>query len=158
MKSNVSFAALILSISVLLDCQSSPNFDVLRSEILEIHNEFINAHLNKNVDYIANTVTEDYMFISNGAIRKPTKEETKTQFTSYLNNTTFSEYRYLGEPVVGFSDDGSLAWSTAKLKVVAKQKMADGTESDYESVYAWTTIFRRDGNGWLRLSETSTNK
>jgi hypothetical protein len=158
MKLNVIFAVLILSTSVLLGCQSSPDFDELRLEILEIHDEFIDAHLNKNADYIANTVTEDYMFISNGAIRKPTKEETKTQFTRYLNNTTFSEYRYLGEPVVGFSDDGSLAWSVAKLKVVAKQKMGDGTESAYESVYAWTTIFKRDGNGWLRLSETSTNK
>ncbi len=149
--------ALLLTISAFIACQAGPDYESMRAEILEIHNRFIEAHLNKDIGFMSADISADYMFISNGEIRRPAKEEITEQFTSYLNTTEFSEYRYLEEPVIGFSKEGSLAWSAARLKVAAKKTNEDGTESSYDVVYAYTTIFERRDGKWIRLSETSTN-
>jgi hypothetical protein len=81
------------------------------------------------------------------------KEEIAAQFTDYLSQTTFSEYRDLREPIVGFSKDGSLAWSVVQVKVAGSRRMDDGTGQNLDFTCAWITLYERDGDGWIRLGE-----
>jgi hypothetical protein len=71
-----------------------------------------------------------------------TAEEMRASFSSYLNGTTFTEYRDLREPIIGFSDDGSVAWSVVRVKV-AGRTMDDGSERDLDFTCAWITLYRR---------------
>ncbi len=137
---------------------NSPNFEVLRSEILSLHKTFIEAHLNKNVEFFVQNISEDYMAVSNGEIRTPTTEEIRSQMTSYLNNTVFSEYKNLREPIIEFSKDGSIAWAIFQIKVKGRRTMDDGSERDLDFICAWSSVFERQDDKWIRLWDVSTFK
>ncbi|MBN2336137.1 hypothetical protein JXL21_11305 [Candidatus Bathyarchaeota archaeon] len=135
----------------------SPDFDSLRSEILELHRRSIAAHFGKDVDCIVQGMSDDFMSVSRGEIRYPSREEQRTVFTEYLNSTRFTEYRDLCEPVIGFSEDGSMAWSVVQVKVAGFSGEGE-SEKAVDFVCAWMTLYRRVGGGWERLSEVSTFK
>lgn len=149
--------SIILSI-VLLGCHSRPDFEALRSEIFELHKSTIEAHLNDNVDFLVQNLSGDFMSVSNGEIDYPTKEEVRSEFGSYLNNTEFSEYTDLREPIIGFSKDGSVAWSVVQVKVAGKREMEDGTQRDLDFTCAWITLYEREGSRWIKLAEVSNFK
>jgi len=151
----IFFIALVLS---LIGCQSSQDFEVLRAELLDIHKKFIEAHLAKDVDFFVHDLAEDYVFVARGEISHPTPEEIRSNMSDYLNNTEFSEYRNLQEPLIGFSRDGSLGWSIVKVKVTGKRRLEDGSERDTDFICAWITLFERQGDKWMRLGEVSSFK
>jgi hypothetical protein len=129
----------------------------MKSEILGLHKTLIDAHLNKDVDFFVKDISEDYMSISHGDIRRPTVEEIRAQFDDYLNNTTFTEYRDVSEPIVGFSKDGSVAWSIVQVKV-AGTRVRGGEEIELSFICAWITLYERQGDKWIRLLEVSNFK
>ena len=148
---------LIACFLVFFSCKSTPDFEKLKAEILRIHQEFIRAHLEKDVDFMVHDLPEDFIFVTHGEILHQKKEEIRTNFDDYLNNTVFSEYRDLEDPIIGFSRDGSLAWSITKIKVKGIRTISDGTEREFDSIYAWITLYERRDDKWIRLTEVSTN-
>ena len=130
----------------------------LSQEILDLHKTEIDAHLNKDVDFFVQDISEDYLAVSGGEIRKPTLEETRLKFSNYLNNTVFAEYRDLCEPIIGFSKDGSLAWSIVQVKIVGRRTMDDGSERDLDFTCAWITLYEQQDDKWMRLADVSTFK
>ena len=136
--------------------EGTPDFEALRREILDLHKATIEAHWDKDVDFFVRDVSEDYFSVSNGEVGHPTAEEVRSTF-SYLNNTTFTEYRDLREPMIGFSDDGSVAWSVVQVKV-AGRTVDDGSERVLDFTCAWITVYRRRGDRWIRLGEMSSFK
>ncbi len=149
---------LFLIFLTLITCQLSPDFEALRLEILELHKATIDAHWQKNVDFFVKDMAKDYLFVQNGEIQRPQKDEITTKMSDYLNNTTFTEYRDLQEPIIGFSKDGSVAWSIVQVKVAGKRRMDDGTERDLDFTCAWITLYERQGDKWIRLAEVSNFK
>jgi len=141
-----------------MGCQSNPDNEDIRSEILELHRESIAAHLNKDVDFFVRDLSDNFISVSDGEINFPTKEEIKLQFSKYLNNTTFKEYIDLQKPIIGFSKDGSTAWSIVQVKVTGKRKMEDGKEHDMDFVCAWITMYKKEGDRWKRTIEVSNFK
>lgn len=103
-------------------------------------------------------MAKDYLFVQNGEIQRPQKDEITTKMSDYLNNTTFTEYRDLQQPIIGFSKDGSVAWSIVQVKAAGKRKMDDGTERDLDFTCAWITLYERQGDKWIRLAEVSNFK
>ncbi len=134
----------------------NPDFKVLKSEILALHRRGIDTHLNKNVDFFIRDISENYLSVSNGEIHKPTLEEIKTQFTNYLNNTIFTEYKDLCEPIIGFSNDGSIAWYIVQVK--GEHSIDDGSERELDFICAWITLFKQLDDKWIRLGDVSTFK
>lgn len=159
---NISAKTVTILISLLtvslIGCQSSPDFMELKAELLEIHEKFIEAHLDKNVDFFVHDLAEDYVFVARGEVSHPTPDDIKSNMSDYLNNTEFSEYSDTQEPIIGFSKDGSLGWSIVRVKVAGKRTMADGTERDTDFICAWITLFERQGDKWIRLGEVSSFK
>ena len=135
---------------------STPDTDKLREELLEHHNRSIKAHFEKNVEYLLHDLSQDFFAISNAEIMHPTAEEQRENFTDYLTHTSFSEYRDLVEPEIGFSDDSSLAWMNVKVKVSGTRVNDDGSTRPVNFICAWLTLYRREGDRWLRLGEVST--
>ncbi len=143
---------------MLIGCQSSPDFEALRSEILELHKATIDAHWNKDVDFFVKDLADDFLSVQNGEIQKPEKDEITARMSDYLNHTTFTEYRDLQEPIIGFSKDGSVAWSIVQVKVAGKRMMEDGTERELDFTCAWITLYERQEDKWIRLGEVSNFK
>ena len=103
-------------------------------------------------------MAKDYLFVQNGEIQRPQKDEITTKMSDYLNNTTFTEYRDLQQPIIGFSKDGSVAWSIVQVKVAGKRKMDDGTERDLDFTCACITLYERQEDKWIRVAEVSNFK
>ena len=136
----------------------NPNFEVLKSEIIALHEKEIKAHLNKDVEFFVQDIAEDYIAVSYGEIRKPTIEEIRSQFTSYLNNTDFRRYEDLREPIIRFSKDGSLAWTILQVVVKGKRTRDDGSEKNLDFTCAWITLYKRQDDKWIRLTDVSSFK
>jgi predicted O-methyltransferase YrrM len=139
-------------------CRPAPDFDTLRKEILDLHQKTIDAHLKKDVGFFTKDISADYFSVGNGEIRKSTKEEIASQFERYLHGTTFTEYRNLREPIIGFSKDGSMAWSLVQVRVAGRSRIESGAERDFDVTWAWITLYERQGDGWVRLGEVSNFK
>ena len=149
---------LILLALNLFACQSKPDFEALRSEILQLHKATIEAHWQKDVDFFVRDLAKDFLVVQNGAIQRPQKDEIIMKMSDYLHNTTFTEYRDLQEPIIGFSRDGSIAWSIVQVKVAGKRATDAGTERDLDFTCAWITLYQRQGNRWTRMAEVSNFK
>jgi hypothetical protein len=133
-----------------------PDYSQLKEELLEHHRRSIQAHFDKDVEYLLHDLSPEFFAISDAEIKHPTVEEQRKTFTDYLNHTAFNEYRDLVEPEIGFSDDGSLAWMNVKVKVSGNRKGDDGTVKPVDFTCAWLTLYRRVDDGWLKLGEVST--
>jgi len=127
----------------------------LRHQILDLHKESIKAHLEKDADFFIDEMSEDYFQVSNGEIRHPSREEMRERMSSYLNETTFTEYRDMQEPIIGFSDDGSIAWSLVQVKVSGRRKTG-GAERALDFTCAWINLFKRHEDKWVRLGDVSS--
>ncbi len=136
--------------------ETNLDFEGLRAEILALHEASIQAHWDKDVDYFTRDVVEGYFSVSNGDIHRRALVEIEAQFTGYLNNTIFTEYEDLREPLVGFSRDGSLAWLLAQTKIAGRRKMDDGTIREMDFTCAYIMLFERRGERWVRLGDVST--
>jgi hypothetical protein len=139
-------------------CQSKPDMETLRSEILGLHKRMIAAHWKKDAGFFTGDISDHYFSVGDGEIRRPTGEEIAAEFADYLESTTFTEYRDLQEPIVGLSKDGSLAWSVVQVKVAGKRAAEDGTDRDLDFICAWITLYERQGKKWVRLGEVSSFK
>lgn len=133
------------------------DFAKMKEEILALHKASIDAHLEKNIPYFTQDVSDEFISISRGEILRSTKEETHAKFTNYLENTEFSEYRDLQEPIVGFSKDGSVAWTIVQVKVAGKRKM-DEEMVDLDFVSSWIMLYERQGDKWVRTVNASSFK
>lgn len=132
------------------------DLELLKQEIKDFHADLIRAHFEKDLDFFVDDIGEDYFSVSRGEIRHPSREDILSQFSSYLGRTEFKEYRDLQEPIIGISEDGSLAWSLVRVKVAGDQEQADGSQAQLDFTCAWITLFKRDQDGWIRLGEVSS--
>jgi hypothetical protein len=134
------------------------DFEKLKQEILDYHRRAIQAHWDKDVEFLVQDMSEGFFSVTGGEIRHLSKAKTRATLTAYLTHTTFKEYRDLVEPEVGFSDDGSIAWANMQVKVSGERREEDGARRPMDFVCAWLTLYRRVGDRWMRLGEASTWK
>ena len=150
----ITFFALLTV--VLQGCGSSHDPDSSREEILSLHREGIRAHFDKDTGFFIRDISDDYFSVGGGKIRHPSREDIEKNFRDYLTSTTFSRYEDLEEPVIGFSDDGSLAWSIVRVKVEGRRSVSPDSTRALDFTCAWITLYRREGDRWIRLGEVSS--
>ncbi len=140
-----------------ISCCPESDLEKYRQEILDLHRDAIRAHLEKDVGFFTRDLANDYFSVGNGSIRHPSKEEIDQQFSNYINNTEFTEYRDLEDPLIGFSDDGSLAWSIVRVRVAGERTVEADSIRRFDTTWAWITLYKREGNRWLRMGEVSSH-
>jgi len=137
---------------------SPANIEQAKAEILALHQAAIQAHLDKNIEFFVQDVSGDYVNVSRGEISHPPKEEIHAIFSSYLENTAFTEYRDLQDPIIRVSTDGMMAWSIVQVRIRGTRKMADQTEADFNTVSAWIMVYEKVDERWVRTANVSTFK
>lgn len=139
-------------------CQPKVDNEDLKKEILAIHHNLIKAHLEKNPEFFIQNLSDDFITIKNGDVFHPTKDEIHANMADYIKNTTFTEYKDLHEPIIGFSDDGTVAWSIVQVLVQGERKLTDGTFRKINFTCAWLTLYKHSGKNWIVKAEVSTFK
>jgi hypothetical protein len=87
-----------------------------------------------------------------------TKSERIPRFKEYLDNTEFDEYRDLIDPIVRVSDDGTLGWVIAQVKVAGTRNYDSGESKVFDSVWAWIELWEKRDGRWYRLGDVSNVK
>jgi len=155
---NVFILMAFASAAVLICCRQTPDFEALERQILELHRQTIDAHWKKDAGFFTNHMADDYFAVQNGEIRRPAKAEIAAEYEHYLTTTTFKEYRDLRPPIVGFSKDGSIAWSIVQAKVAGRDRDESGAEKEFDLTWAWITLYGRKDGRWVWLGEASNFK
>lgn len=146
---------LIASLALVLGCtrpNPGPDLEALRAEILALHEGGIQAHLDGDPTFFTAGTAEPFFSVSGGEIREQTRADVEQTYAGYLGSTEFSEYRNLREPIVGVSDDGSVGWIIAQVKVTGARTGEDGSEQTMEFVGAFITLYQRRDGAWLRMA------
>lgn len=145
-------------ISVLFSCKTNPDQEAMEKEILKLHRDMIDAHINKNADFFIKDIADNFMQVQRGEINYPSRPELKAKFDEYLDNTTFTKYEDLREPIVKVSKDGSLAWCIVQMKIEGVQKADNDSIDELDFVCAWITLYEKRGRKWIRLGEVDNFK
>ena len=148
----------LITLLMMSSCKKSPDYNTIRSEILNLHRAFIQAHLDKDASFIANPTSPEYIFVSGGEIRKITPAELEDNLSDYLDATEFTEYHDIADPIIGISRDGLLAWSIVKVRTAGTRMNSQGSEVDFDIQWAWITLYEKKNDHWIRIVDVSTDR
>jgi len=151
---------IILLVIALTSCSNQKGFDrdTETKAILELHNLQRDYHFNKDSISFANLFSKDFISVNKGVISRPEKNETISRYNSYFSSVEFVKWDDITEPIIKFSEDGTLAYTIVDkiVKVTSKNPLGETIES--ETHFAWTTIYKKYGNAWKIDCVTSTEK
>ena len=151
--------AYIIFLSVLfLSCQHEDHFDMEkeRQAILKIHNDQRENHFQKDSVAFASQHSEDLIIVNRGRITTPTKEETIKRYHNYFSSVEFVKWDDVSEPIIRFSDDGSLAYTIVDKVVETIEDDENGNKINSATHFAWTAIYKKYDGEWKTDCVTST--
>ncbi len=143
---------------LLFACQSKVDIEKLEQELLDLHQTTIDAHLNKDVNFFIKDISDDYMQVQRGEFIYPVKEDIYAKFTEYLNNTEFSVYKDVQEPIVRVANDGSIGWTIVQVKISGERKQENDSIYNFDFTCAWITMYERENDKWIRIGEVDNYK
>jgi hypothetical protein len=128
------------------------------AELLEIHEQVLEAHRTGDVDLWMVAEADEYVSANAGSITFPTLAERRAMREPYLRSTTFDVYRDVTEPVVEVSPDGQLGWVIAQVEVAGTQIAPDSSTTPIEAVFAWIELYRKVDGQWKLVGNVSNRQ
>ncbi|WP_111685308.1 nuclear transport factor 2 family protein [Winogradskyella tangerina] len=162
MKSIITFRAFLLLLFALLflSCNSEHPVDLEseKAKILDLHHAQRHYHFKKDSIAFADQLSDNFISVNRGIISKPEKGETISRYHGYFSSVEFLKWDDVSEPVIKFSDDGTMAYTIVDKIVAITSENEDGELTQSETHFAWTAIYRKYGDQWKIDCVTSTNK
>lgn len=140
-------------------CESNDSFDKEKAiaEIMDLHRMQQKVHLEEDPEAFADLLSDRFISVNRGSISRPTRQQNIDRFSSYFSSVEFEKWDDLSDPVISFSDDGSLAYSIVHKEVQLSFEDEDGAIVRERTEYAWMAIYRKTKAGWTIESVASTN-
>ncbi|MEM9548974.1 MAG: nuclear transport factor 2 family protein [Bacteroidota bacterium] len=135
-----------------------PDLELAKQEILELHRLQRDYHFNKDSIAFANQLSDDFISVNKGVVSTPKRSETIARYNNYFSSVEFLEWDDVSEPIIRFSEDGTLAYTIVDKIVKVKYESENGEPQEGETHFAWTAIYRKIGKEWKIENVTSTNK
>tara|TARA_Y100000385_G_C12983167_1_gene589372 strand:+ start:498 stop:995 length:498 start_codon:yes stop_codon:yes gene_type:complete len=152
----------LLSTMILSSCYKFPtdniDFDIARSEILNLHNSQREYHFKKDSIAFANQLSDNFISVNRGEISTPERAATISRYNSYFSSVEFNRWDDVTEPIINFSNDGSMAYTIVNKIVELSYQGQEGEIINDTTHFAWTAIFKKYGEEWKIDCVTSTNK
>ena len=151
---------LTLVLVLFFSCNKSQKISISdeKDKILKLHNEQRNYHFNKDSIAFANQLSDNFISINKGKINMPKKEETISRYNEYFSSVEFIKWDDVSEPIIKFSDDGSMAYTVVDKIVALTYKDQMGKTVQGKTHFAWTAIYKKYGKQWKIDCVTSTEK
>lgn len=153
-------ALIFLLVLSLTNCaqKSTVSIEAARAEILALHNAQRMFHFQKDSISFVNQLSPDFVSVNAGVISTPSKEATQSRYHAYFSAVEFIRWDDVSDPIVRFSDDGSMAYTIVDKIVEVQYENESGQSVSDETHFAWTAIYRRHGDRWKIESVTSTDR
>ncbi len=151
---------ILLTTILFVACAEQNHFDrdKATSEILKLHNLQRDYHFGKDSTAFANQLSNNFISVNKGIISQPEKRETISRYNNYFSSVEFVKWDDVEEPIIRFSEDGTLAYTIVDKIVTVTYKDEAGETVEGETHFAWTAIYKKYGNEWKIDCVTSTNK
>lgn len=151
------FFMIVLSI---VSCNRPQSFSLKNEtdKILKLHHAQRDYHFNKDSIAFADQFSNNFISVNKGDISKPSKEATLSRYNRYFSSVEFVTWDDGSDPIIKFSDDGSLAYTIVDKIVTVTFKNENDSLVEEETHFAWTTIYKKYGGKWKIDLVTSTNK
>lgn len=148
----------VLLLLLLISCSKEKAFDISveKNKILKLHNAQRDYHFNKDSIAFANQLSKNFISVNRGLISRPSIEETIVRYNGYFSSVEFIKWDDVTEPIIKFSDDGSLAYTIVDKIVTLTYKDQSGNTVRGETHFAWTAIYKKYGEQWKIDCITST--
>ncbi|MEM9362436.1 MAG: hypothetical protein AAGA43_07375 [Bacteroidota bacterium] len=145
---------------LLTSCSDTKVFDEAeaRKEIYVLHNAQRKYHFEKDSVSYVNQLSKDYVEVKNGIVARPKLEDKLSRYHSYFSQVEFLKWDDLQEPIIRFSEDGSLAYTIVDKIVQVSYKDENGNQTIGETHFAWTAIYRKTMDGWKIECAISTEE
>jgi len=151
----------IMSLHVLFSsCLEQSQFDLEKEtiEILKLHDLQREYHFNKDSISFATQLSNNFISVNKGIISQPEKKETISRYNNYFSSVEFITWDDNSEPIIKFSEDGTLAYTIVDKIVKIKYKDENGETVFGGTHFAWTAIYKKYDNEWRIDCVTSTDK
>ena len=152
---------LILLLTIFLgSCSNQIGFDrdTETKAILKLHNLQRDYHFNKDSISFANQFSKNFISVNKGIISRPKQSETISRYNRYFSSVEFVNWDDVTEPIIKFSEDGTLAYTIVDKIVKLTHKNDLGETIEGITHFAWTTIYKKYRNEWKIDCITSTEK
>ena len=148
----------LLILFIAASCTKAFDESIEKKKILELHNAQRDHHFNKDSIAFANQFSDNFIAVNKGLISTPKKEETISRYNNYFSSVTFIKWDDVSEPIIKFSDDGSMAYTIVDKIVTLTYKNEMGDTVEENTHFAWTAIYKKYGEQWKIDCVTSTEK
>ncbi|WP_349554183.1 nuclear transport factor 2 family protein [Pseudotenacibaculum sp. MALMAid0570] len=129
-----------------------------KKAILELHKKQREYHFLKDSIAFANQLSDNFISVNKGEITNPKREAIITRYHRYFSSVEFLEWDDVSEPIIKFSDDGTMAYTIVDKMVKVSFVNQDGDTIQGKTHFAWTAIYKKYGNQWKIDNVTSTDK
>ncbi len=151
---------LLFIILLVSSCTAENQFDEKKetNEILKLHNLQRDYHFNRDSIAFANQLSDNFISVNKGKITRPSRQETISRYHSYFSSVEFIKWDDVTEPIIIFSEDGSIAYTIVDKIVQTTYENESGNKESGETHFAWTAIYKKYKDGWKVDCVTSTQK
>jgi len=122
---------------------------------MELHRQQRTAHIQGDAELLVSTIADEYIEVSNGMIKSPSREDLIDRFQGYFGSEAILEWDDTRPPELIFSDDHSMAYMVVNKKVRTVSKVGN---EELTTIFAWTSIYKKIDNQWKLTAITSTIK
>ena len=147
------FRIALFSVFIFSACNLQVDPETIKKEILEIHDQNIDAHIHNDPDFFTAHVEDSLLSVSHGDFTYRTKKEIRARYEAYLTDTEFLHYKDIEEPLFGCSRDGSVAWLIVRARISGAQNMEADSIRSFDFICAWITLYNKKGGQWIKVAE-----
>lgn len=140
-------------------CRSGANdTETAQQEIIALLQQERKAHFDRNVELFMSEFADSMISVSKGIITVPSSEQNKQRIGKYFGSVEFIKWDDMTEPIIRFSDDGSLAYAVIQKQVILSYPDSLGKKFIDTTDYAWVSIYRKQKGEWKVECNVSTNR
>ena len=139
-------------------CNNKTDFVNEENAIRKLLQQERKAHFEKNVDLFVSEFADSMISVNKGKVTKLSVEQNKKRIQPYFSRVEFIKWDDVAEPLIQFSDDGTLAYAIIQKQVILSYPDSSGNKFIDTTNYAWASIYRKQRGEWKVECNISTNK
>ena len=139
-------------------CNNKTDFVNEENAIRKLLQQERKAHFEKNVDLFVSEFADSMISVNKGKVTKLSVEQNKKRIQPYFSRVEFIKWDDVAEPLIQFSDDGTLVYAIIQKQVILSYPDSSGNKFIDTTNYAWASIYRKQRGEWKVECNISTNK
>ena len=143
---------------LLTACSSRVDLEAEKKTIISMLQMERKAHFDRNVELFVSEFADSMISVNKGEVSIDAQNLHKERIGKYFDKVKFIEWDDVAEPIIRFSEDGSLAYAIIQKEVILTYVDSIGNPRIDTAHYAWSSIYRKRDSEWKIECNISTNK